>query len=108
MSSIFEAIMLICFGISWPISIAKSLRTHVVQGKSPLFMIILSFGYLSGLAHKFSYSRDWITALYALNLVMVLTDLALYYRYLPENNKNASVQPESETQDADRAEDSRN
>jgi len=84
--SIFEAIMLVCFGISWPISIAKSLRTRVVAGKSPMFMVILSLGYLSGLAHKFLYSLDWITALYALNLVMVLTDLALYYRYMPEKS----------------------
>lgn len=73
--------MLVCFGISWPISIMKSLRTRVVAGKSPLFMIVLSIGYLSGLTHKFLYSRDWITALYALNLIMVLTDLTLYYRF---------------------------
>ena len=36
--SIFEAIMLICFGAGWPISVAKALRTKVVSGKSPLFM----------------------------------------------------------------------
>ena len=46
--SIFEATMLICFGLSWPISSAKSVRTKVVTGKSPLFMVLLCCGYLCG------------------------------------------------------------
>ena len=81
--SIFEAGMLICFGISWPISIAKSIRTKVVVGKSPLFMAILCLGYASGIAHKWLYSRDPVIALYTINLLLVATDLALYFKYLP-------------------------
>lgn len=81
--SLFEALMLICFGLSWPVSIAKSIRTKVVEGKSPAFMGILCVGYASGIAHKVLFAFDWITALYALNLVLVTVDLALYYRYLP-------------------------
>jgi hypothetical protein len=96
--------MLICFGLGWPISIMKSLRTRVVIGKSPTFMIILCIGYVSGLIHKFLCSPDWIIALYALNLIMVLTDLALYYRYLPENKRQRSSPPESEVSRADRTE----
>ena len=80
--SIFEAGMLICFGISWPISIAKSIRTKVVVGKSPLFMAILCLGYASGIAHKWLYSLDPVIALYTLNLLLVATDLALYFKYL--------------------------
>jgi hypothetical protein len=79
--SIFEAIMLICFGLSWPFSIAKALRTKIVAGKSPLFMSIVFAGYMSGVVHKMLYSRDWIIALYLLNMVMVAIDLALYARY---------------------------
>ena len=81
--SIFEAGMLLCFGISWPISIAKAIRTRTVVGKSPLFMTILCCGYASGIAHKWLYSRDPVIVLYALNLLFVATDLALYYKYLP-------------------------
>jgi hypothetical protein len=79
--SIFEAIMMICFGISWPFSIAKAVRTKVVAGKSPLFMSIVFAGYLSGVIHKVVYCRDWIIILYLLNMVMVAVDLALYVRY---------------------------
>ncbi len=99
--SIFEAMMLICFGMSWPVSIIKSVRTKVVAGKSPLFMIILSVGYVSGLTHKFLHSLDWITGLYALNLILVLTDLALYYKYLPKDMSRNSVPPEREVGDVD-------
>ncbi len=80
--SVFEVLMLVCFGISWPISIAKSLRTRVVAGKSPLFMSILIVGYACGIAHKALHSCDWVIALYALNLVLVATDLGLYFRFL--------------------------
>ena len=52
--SIFEIIMLVCFGLSWPVSIYKSLKTRVVAGKSPLFMAIVITGYASGVAHKIS------------------------------------------------------
>jgi hypothetical protein len=79
--SVFEAIMIICFGVSWPVSIAKALRTKVVVGKSPMFMIIVCVGYLSGVAHKLLYSRDWITILYITNFIMVIIDLALYRKY---------------------------
>jgi len=80
----FEALMLICFGVSWPISVVKSIRTRVVSGKSPLFMAIVCIGYCSGLIHKVLYSFDVIIILYAINLIMVAVDLLLYFKYLPE------------------------
>ena len=79
--SIFEATMLICFGMSWPISIAKSLRTKVVAGKSPLFMVLLCFGYLCGIMHKVLYSMDWVILLYTLNMILVAIELSLYFKY---------------------------
>lgn len=100
--SIFEATMLICFGMSWPISIAKSVRTKVVTGKSPLFMVLLCFGYLCGVIHKLLYSMDWVILLYTLNMVLVAIDLTLYFRYrgsskltkyqIPPNRKQYSKQ----------------
>ncbi len=81
--SVFEAVMLICFGISWPVSIAKTLRTKVVAGKSPLFMAIVCVGYACGIAHKALHAFDWITVLYVVNLVMVTVDLSLYFVYRP-------------------------
>lgn len=80
--SIFEIGMLVAFGFSWPISISKALRTKKVAGKSPLFMIIIMLGYVSGILHKiFNTPDDFVLWLYVLNLLMVGFDLFLYLRY---------------------------
>jgi len=89
MMSPFEIAMLILFGISWPISITKALRTKKVEGKSPLFMALVSTGYLCGILHKITFACDWVTWLYALNLTMILFDLVLYFRYLPKRNRTS-------------------
>jgi hypothetical protein len=82
--SVFEAAMLICFGLSWPVSILKSIRTRIVSGKSPLFMVVVCFGYAFGIMHKLLCSMNWVIVLYALNLILVMIDLTLYFKYLPK------------------------
>lgn len=79
----FEIFMLICFGSAWPFSIARAIRTKHASGKSPVFMAIISLGYLSGIFHKMFYARDWVVVLYALNMVLIAIDLSLYFRYRP-------------------------
>ena len=87
--SVFEAAMLVCFGLGWPFSIAKALRTKQVVGKSPLFMAIICVGYLSGIVHKALYHYDWLILLYALNMTLIGVDLFLYFRYLPSKESEA-------------------
>ncbi len=79
--SILEATMLLCFGMSWPVSVVKALRTKIVTGKSPLSLALIATGYLSGISHKVIYSRDYLVVIYLFNLSMILTDLYLYTRY---------------------------
>lgn len=78
--SIFEIIMLVCFGAAWPFSIYKSYKSGQNAGKSLPFLYVVLIGYLSGIIHKILYSKDPVVYLYILNMIMVLTDLALYYR----------------------------
>lgn len=78
--SIFEVVMLICFGAAWPFSIYKSYISHSVQGKSPSFLIILLLGYVAGILHKLFFQYDIVIYLYLLNFFMVFTDLLLYLR----------------------------
>ena len=78
--SIFEGLMLICFGAAWPVSIYKSWKSRSCSGKSVVFLYIVFFGYASGITHKLLYNRDWIIALYVVNALMVLIDIVLYYR----------------------------
>jgi hypothetical protein len=77
----FEAIMMICFGASWPASIYKSFRVKKVTGKSILFLWLVFTGYVAGFAHKLVNNYDWVIVFYATNGLMVLCDIVLYYRY---------------------------
>ena len=79
---IFEAVMLVCFGMAWPVSILKSWRSRTNKGKSSYFLLIVFVGYLSGLVHKLWWQAevDGVVWLYVVNAVMVATDGALYYR----------------------------
>ena len=78
--SIFEIIMLICFGAAWPFSIYKSYIVKSTQGKSAFFLVIILIGYAAGIANKYFYNFDNVIYLYALNMIMVALDLALFLR----------------------------
>ena len=81
--SIFEALMMICFGVSWPLSICKTYKVKNPSGKSVAFLCLIIAGYLAGIVSKIVGGHvDWVIALYALNALMVGADLTLvcYYR----------------------------
>jgi len=82
---VFEILMLICFGSSWPFAVAKTLRTKVVVGKSPVFLVLIFTGYLSGILYKLTINYDHVIWLYALNGSMVLTEIVLYIKYEKHN-----------------------
>lgn len=89
----FEAGMLICFGISWPMAIVKSLRTRRTEGMSLVFLWLVCIGYIAGTTSKFfeaaaeSAPLKPVTALYVLNALMVAFEITLYYRYRPRAAK---------------------
>ena len=79
--SIFEAGMLVCFGISWPIAAYKTYRCKCVQGKSIHFSYLILAGYICGILHKLLYSLDIVILLYIANMMFLITDMCLFYRY---------------------------
>lgn len=80
--SLFEAGMLICFGLAWPVNIFKSLTSRSTGGKSVFFLMIVWIGYVFGIMHKVYYSNDIALWLYVLNLMMVSIDILLFFRNL--------------------------
>ncbi|MDD3118638.1 MAG: hypothetical protein PHQ27_05640 [Victivallales bacterium] len=82
MNSPFEAIMMICFGASWPFAILKTIRAKNPAGKSFLFLGLVVIGYLAGCIHKIYYNFDRVFWLYALNSILVSVDMALSFYYL--------------------------
>jgi hypothetical protein len=89
--SIFEIMMLLCFACSWPLSIYKSLKTKFVLGKSPAFMLIIIIGYIFGIIHKILNAADGVIYLWIFNILLVTTDLLLYFYYAPKNRKEKNI-----------------
>jgi hypothetical protein len=78
--SVFEIIMLVCFGAAWPVSIRTSLQTRKTGGKSLVFLLIIIVGYAAGIVNKLLYKPDFVVWLYALNATMVAIDAGLWIR----------------------------
>ena len=82
MSEILEIIMVVSFGISWPLNVIKSYQARSTKGKSLWFLVLIFFGYICGIASKLTAdSYKWyVLFFYVLNFVMVGIDLLLYWR----------------------------
>jgi hypothetical protein len=78
--SLFEIVMLVCFGAAWPFSIYKSWNSRRTSGKSVFFLYIVIVGYVAGILNKIYNHFDGVVYLYGLNACMVATDIVLYYR----------------------------
>ena len=85
---IFEFIMLVCFGLSWPISVYKSIKSKSTQGKSIVFIIAIIIGYISGIIGKIVNNQlTYVLIIYCFNLIVVSVDLALFII----NRKNEKI-----------------
>ena len=89
LTDFFEALTIFCFGLSWPISIRKSLISRTAKGKSLFFEVFLLIGYAFGIARKFIQmlalgSSGFIFYLsfffYVLNFIEISVDVGLYFR----------------------------
>ena len=98
-SHLLEALMILCFGLSWPLSIYKSWTSRTAKGKSLYFEVFIWIGYIFGIANKFiSYmnnpDKDWIFflawAFYFLNIAEITVDMVLYFRNVKLDKKKRS------------------
>ena len=77
---IFEFIMLACFGLSWPISVYKSIKSKSTQGKSIVFIIAIIIGYITGIIGKIvNHQLTYVLIIYCFNLIVVSVDLVLFF-----------------------------
>ena len=88
MAEILEIIMVVSFGASWPMNVAKSYKARTTKGKSLAFLLLIFFGYIAGIASKLvneaymaQFASKWyVLVFYCLNFIMVGIDLCLYVR----------------------------
>lgn len=92
-TDLLEALTIFCFGLSWPISIRKSIVSRTAKGKSLFFEVFLLIGYACGIVRKIIQTvgrvpeggaKDFIFYLsfffYVLNFIEISVDVALYFR----------------------------
>lgn len=73
--------MLVCFGVSWPFNIVKSLRSRTAKGKSVIYEILAVVGYFFGLAAKIILGDvNYVMIFYIVDILMVTTDIFLTFR----------------------------
>ena len=86
--SIFEAGMMACFGVSWPVSVYKTFKAKSVKGKSRTFTCLILLGYICGVIHKLFYYYDWVIWLYLFNMMFLIVDIGLYLHYKKRDKKS--------------------
>lgn len=87
-AEICETIMIVCFGLSWPLSVYKSWKSRTAKGKSLQFEIFIWIGYIFGITKNFvkffNGADEWIFflgwAFYFLNFIEITIDMLLYFR----------------------------
>jgi hypothetical protein len=84
--TVLEALMLLSFGLAWPVANLRMLRSRRSEGKGLAFTLIILIGYVAGAAAK------WISAgpdaeipalfwLYAVNGASVTMNLVLQWYF---------------------------
>jgi len=91
-ASVMEMLMVIFFGLSWPINIGKAWRARTAKGTSVFFYILIWIGYIFAIigkialiinnAHQPWYEtvRWYVMFFYILNTLMVSCGIAIYFR----------------------------
>ncbi len=88
-TDLLEALMIICFGLSWPVSVYRSYKSRTAKGKSLMFEVFVWVGYIFGIARKViqisgGAQHDWVFylafAFYILNILEITADILLYFR----------------------------
>ena len=88
MAELLEIVMIVSFGLSWPMNLTKAIRSRTTKGMSLPFYCLIFFGYVAGIVSKFvnetymaQFSDKWyVLIFYFLNLFMVGAIIVVYFR----------------------------
>ena len=80
MTEIFESIMLICFGLSWPMSVVKNIKAHTAKSMSLPFILLIITGYIAGISSKIiNHNFSYVLVIYFFNLFVVSLNVVVYF-----------------------------
>lgn len=80
MANVCEILMLICFGISWPVNFRKAWIAGTAKGTSLAFLCLIESGYIAGIAAKLLRGDiTYVLIFYILNIAVVAANIILYF-----------------------------
>ena len=80
MAELLESTMLICFGLSWPMNLAKNIKAKSARNMSLQFILLIITGYIAGISAKlYNHRFNYVLVVYLLNLVVVSANLVVYF-----------------------------
>lgn len=80
MSEILETLMLVCFGISWPMSLYKNIKAKTAKTMSLGFILMITAGYIAGISAKLCLGcYNYVLIIYFLNLFVVSMNIIVYF-----------------------------
>ncbi len=80
MAELLESTMLICFGLSWPMNLAKNIRAKSARNMSLQFILLIITGYVAGISAKiYNHRFNYVLAVYLLNLIVVSANVVVYF-----------------------------
>lgn len=80
-SSLFETLMLVCFGCSWPLNVIKAYKARTARGTSLPFILLIITGYIGGITAKIlNHQTNYVLVVYFLNLIIVMANLVVYFK----------------------------
>lgn len=80
MPELLETVMLVCFGVSWPINAVKAYRAGTAKSTSLLFLCLIFVGYIAGIGAKLvSSTINYVLIVYILNFCTVSANLVVYF-----------------------------
>lgn len=115
-ANILETIMLICFGLSWPISLYKNIKMKSAKGMNIYFTLLIILGYIAGIVAKIlegpvlNGSFDGASAIfkfvmYIVNIVIVSCNVVVFFinkkydKLAETDNKDETPEVESTEND---------
>lgn len=80
MAELLESTMLVCFGLSWPMNLAKNIKAKSAKTMSLQFILLIIAGYIAGICAKFyNHKFNYVLVVYLLNLIVVSANLVVYF-----------------------------
>ena len=88
MGAVLESVMLICFGLSWPLNVIKAYKAGTTKGSSLPFILLIITGYIAGITAKLiSGQVNYVLIAYILNLAIVSLNVVVYFRNVSLDKK---------------------